>query len=63
MSAPGNSFWRVAGLTYNQYCQVGAQAVRNCLKPEFTAAAAPRGEVSMKLRTWVGGKGGEKSKF
>jgi hypothetical protein len=61
MSAPANSFFRVAGLTYNQYMAISARAFSKVLKPE--AAAKRRLDVAMKERTYVAGKPAEKSKW
>jgi hypothetical protein len=61
MSAPANSFFRVAGLSYNQYMAISARAFSKVLKPE--AAAKRRLDVAMKERTYTAGKPAEKSKW
>lgn len=59
MTAPTNSFFRVAGLSYNQYMAISARAFSKVLKPE--AAAKRRLDVQMKERTYTAGKPAEKS--
>jgi len=62
MSTPvGISFWRVAGMTYNQYSQVATAAMRKCLKPD--AAAKRKADVLMRERTFVNGEASAKSKL
>jgi hypothetical protein len=59
MSGVGNSFFRVAGLSYNQYMAISARAFSKVLKPE--AAVKRRVDVVMKERTYTAGKAAEKS--
>eukprot|EP00612_Vaucheria_litorea_P004033 CAMPEP_0171464348 /NCGR_PEP_ID=MMETSP0945-20130129/7693_1 /TAXON_ID=109269 /ORGANISM="Vaucheria litorea, Strain CCMP2940" /LENGTH=75 /DNA_ID=CAMNT_0011991399 /DNA_START=59 /DNA_END=286 /DNA_ORIENTATION=- len=55
MSAPiGNSFWRVAGLSYNQYTAVALNAMKKALKPEL--AAKKKFDVEMKERMFKNGQ-------
>ena len=62
MSAPANSFFRVAGLTYNQYAAIASRAAIKVLKPE--AAAKRKVDLGMRERAFAkDGKGGEKSKL
>eukprot|EP00514_Thraustochytrium_sp_LLF1b_P005057 CAMPEP_0184508068 /NCGR_PEP_ID=MMETSP0198_2-20121128/569_1 /TAXON_ID=1112570 /ORGANISM="Thraustochytrium sp., Strain LLF1b" /LENGTH=76 /DNA_ID=CAMNT_0026897839 /DNA_START=96 /DNA_END=326 /DNA_ORIENTATION=+ len=51
MSAPvGNSFFRVAGLSYNQYVGITLNALTKVLKPD--AAAKRKVDVVMRERTF-----------
>eukprot|EP00053_Salpingoeca_punica_P000920 m.31004 g.31004 ORF g.31004 m.31004 type:complete len:65 (-) comp10662_c0_seq2:137-331(-) len=53
------SSFRAAGLSYLRVSTIAARAVRQCLKPEFQAAAARREESIARLRIWQDGKPGE----
>jgi len=59
-SKVGNSFFRVAGLTYNQYTAVAVNAMRNALKPD--AAAKRRVDLEMRERVFTKGAPGNRSK-
>ncbi|KAI9823327.1 MAG: hypothetical protein M1832_002551 [Thelocarpon impressellum] len=51
--------WKAAGLTYNRYLAVAAQAVRRSLKEGPRAQAERRGEMDLKFAKWENGKQGE----
>jgi len=56
MSAPtaASSFFRVAGLSYNQYSAVALRALHKVLKPD--AAKTRKFDVEMKERVYQAGK-------
>ena len=60
-SQAGISFWRVAGMSYNQYCAVAQKAFKNVLKEE--AKKLRKTDVEMKERAFAQGKAGEKSEI
>ncbi|KAI8975442.1 mitochondrial ATP synthase epsilon chain-domain-containing protein [Mycotypha africana] len=49
------SAWKSAGITYLQYANICARAVRNSLKDEFRAAAARRSQNGLKYAKWENG--------
>uniref|UniRef100_A0A8W8LF60 ATP synthase subunit epsilon, mitochondrial n=1 Tax=Magallana gigas TaxID=29159 RepID=A0A8W8LF60_MAGGI len=48
--------WRQVGLTYIQYSNACARAVRNSLKPELKVDAMKRGNSIIKATRWEEGK-------
>ncbi|ORY06702.1 hypothetical protein K493DRAFT_344350 [Basidiobolus meristosporus CBS 931.73] len=51
--------WRAANLSYLQYSQICAKAVRNALKTEQRIVAQKREEQGLKFAKWANGKQGE----
>ncbi|PKX99871.1 hypothetical protein P168DRAFT_293892 [Aspergillus campestris IBT 28561] len=51
--------WKSAGLTYNRYLAVAAQAVRRSLKEGPRVAAERRGLMELRFAKWENGKQGE----
>ncbi|KAK2821761.1 hypothetical protein FQN49_007701, partial [Arthroderma sp. PD_2] len=51
--------WKAAGLTYNRYLSVAAQAVRRSLKPELRVKAESQAPAELKYAHWKNGKQGE----
>ncbi|KAF3479832.1 uncharacterized protein GIQ15_06808 [Arthroderma uncinatum] len=51
--------WKAAGLTYNRYLTVAAQAVRRSLKPELRVKAESQAPAELKYAHWKNGKQGE----
>ncbi|KAJ3152425.1 hypothetical protein HDU86_005605 [Geranomyces michiganensis] len=52
-------YWREAGLTYLQYANVSAKALRNVLKEQAKAVAIRREEQFAKVQVWKDGKQGD----
>ncbi|XP_078324863.1 ATP synthase F(1) complex subunit epsilon, mitochondrial-like [Crassostrea virginica] len=48
--------WRQLGLTYIQYSNACARAVRNSLKPELKVEGLKRGNSLVKVTRWAEGK-------
>lgn len=48
--------WRQLGLTYIQYSNACARAVRNSLKPDLKVDALKRGNSIIKVTRWEAGK-------
>ncbi|ORY95934.1 mitochondrial ATP synthase epsilon chain-domain-containing protein [Syncephalastrum racemosum] len=48
--------WKAAGLSYLQYANICARAVRNTLKDDLRVAALRRDEGSARVAQWVNGK-------
>ncbi|KAK9767600.1 hypothetical protein K7432_002486 [Basidiobolus ranarum] len=51
--------WRAANVSYVQYSQICAKAVRNALKTEQRLVAQKRDEQGLKYAKWANGKQGE----
>ncbi|ORX80811.1 hypothetical protein K493DRAFT_292990 [Basidiobolus meristosporus CBS 931.73] len=51
--------WRAANVSYLQYSQICARAVRNSLKNEQRLVAQKREEQGLKFAKWANGKQGE----
>ncbi|RKP15276.1 mitochondrial ATP synthase epsilon chain-domain-containing protein [Piptocephalis cylindrospora] len=51
--------WKTAKITYLQYSQICARAVRSALKEEGRAAAQQRNSQILKVAKWHNGKAGE----
>ncbi|KAL4917165.1 mitochondrial ATP synthase epsilon chain-domain-containing protein [Aspergillus aurantiobrunneus] len=51
--------WKSAGLTYNRYLAVAAQAVRRSLKDGPRLASERRGTMDLRFAKWENGKQGE----
>ncbi|CAG8450009.1 3270_t:CDS:2 [Ambispora leptoticha] len=51
--------WKTAGISYLQYAQICARAVRNALKEEQRVIAQRRDEQGLKFAKWEAGKQGE----
>ncbi|KAG9288366.1 hypothetical protein G9A89_021397 [Geosiphon pyriformis] len=51
--------WKTAGISYLQYAQICARAVRNSLKEELRVLAQRRDEQGLKFSKWEAGKQGE----
>ena len=49
-------FWRAAGLTYTQYSQVAARAVRQSLKEPARSKLSRRDDFDILKTTWESGK-------
>ncbi|KAI8976864.1 mitochondrial ATP synthase epsilon chain-domain-containing protein [Pilobolus umbonatus] len=49
------SAWKAAGISYLQYANICARAVRNSLKDEFRAAALRRNNNGLKFAKWESG--------
>ncbi|KAJ3073067.1 hypothetical protein HK102_006112, partial [Quaeritorhiza haematococci] len=52
-------YWQQAGLTYLQYANIGARALRQVLKQEARIQAVKREEQFLKMAKWSEGKQGE----
>lgn len=52
------SSWKSAGLSYLQYVNIGANALRKVLKPDAKAAALRRGEHIVRMFKWENGQQG-----
>ncbi|KAI8817713.1 mitochondrial ATP synthase epsilon chain-domain-containing protein [Fimicolochytrium jonesii] len=52
-------FWREAGMTYLQYANVSAKALRNVLKENAKVLALRREEQYAKVQVWKDGKQGD----
>ena len=55
------SYYRLAGLSYLQYVNIGASALRRSLKEPAKAAALARDEIHFRERSWVNGEGGDRT--
>ncbi|KAI9096942.1 mitochondrial ATP synthase epsilon chain-domain-containing protein [Phlyctochytrium arcticum] len=53
------SYWREAGMTYLQYANITARALRNVLKAQPKTMAIRREEQYVKVQAWKDGKQGE----
>jgi len=51
------TFWRAAGLTYVNYSNIAATAVRAALRKELQPAAEKRAITSIKFQKFENGKG------
>ncbi|DAA77086.1 hypothetical protein H112_04367 [Trichophyton rubrum D6] len=51
--------WKAAGLTYNRYLSVAAQAVRRSLKPEIRVKVEAQTPSELKVAPWKNGKQGD----
>ncbi|KAK9712945.1 hypothetical protein K7432_006809 [Basidiobolus ranarum] len=51
--------WRAANVSYLQYSQICASAVRNALKSEQRLVAQKREEQGLKFSKWANGKQGD----
>ncbi|KAI9316734.1 mitochondrial ATP synthase epsilon chain-domain-containing protein [Dichotomocladium elegans] len=49
------SAWKSAGITYLQYANICARAVRNSLKTDLRAAAQIRNQNNLKVSKWENG--------
>ncbi|KAI9247839.1 mitochondrial ATP synthase epsilon chain-domain-containing protein [Sporodiniella umbellata] len=49
------SAWKAAGITYLQYANICARAVRNSLKDDVRAAALRRDKNGLKFQKWENG--------
>ncbi|KAI7899269.1 mitochondrial ATP synthase epsilon chain-domain-containing protein [Cokeromyces recurvatus] len=49
------STWKSAGITYLQYANICARAVRNSLKDDVRAAALRRNQNNLKFAKWENG--------
>ncbi|PHZ08874.1 uncharacterized protein RHIMIDRAFT_67257 [Rhizopus microsporus ATCC 52813] len=49
------SAWKAAGITYLQYANICARAVRNALKDEPRAIALRRNQNNLKFAKWENG--------
>ena len=56
-----STFWRAAGLSYLQYVNAGAAAVRGALKEPLKQKAMARSQIHIRERAWKAGVGGDKS--
>ncbi|TPX32132.1 hypothetical protein SmJEL517_g04703 [Synchytrium microbalum] len=52
-------YWREVGMTYLQYANITARALRSVLKDEFKVQALKREEQYLKMAKWTAGKQGE----
>ncbi|KND00453.1 uncharacterized protein SPPG_04771 [Spizellomyces punctatus DAOM BR117] len=52
-------YWREAGLTYLQYANITAKALRNVLKEQAKVVALRREEQYVKVQLWSQGKQGD----
>ncbi|KAI9495095.1 mitochondrial ATP synthase epsilon chain-domain-containing protein [Zychaea mexicana] len=53
------SAWKSAGITYLQYANICARAVRNSLKDDIKVAAQARNQNNLKFAKWDKGVGSE----
>ncbi|CAO3692202.1 unnamed protein product [Rhizopus stolonifer] len=53
------SAWKAAGISYLQYANICARAVRNSLKDEVRAVAVRRDRNNLKVQKWENGVGKE----
>ncbi|KAI8148313.1 mitochondrial ATP synthase epsilon chain-domain-containing protein [Fennellomyces sp. T-0311] len=53
------SAWKSAGITYLQYANICARAVRNSLKDELKVAAQARNQNNLKFAKWEKGVASE----
>ncbi|KAK6361653.1 hypothetical protein TWF730_005370 [Orbilia blumenaviensis] len=51
--------WKQAGVSYNKYLSIAAQAIRKSLKEQARAAAERRSGNELKVSRWENGKQGE----
>ncbi|KAK6341038.1 hypothetical protein TWF696_009348 [Orbilia brochopaga] len=51
--------WKQAGLSYNKYLSIAAQAIRKSLKEQARATAERRSQMELKVSRWENGKQGE----
>ncbi|KAF3902006.1 hypothetical protein AA313_de0202037 [Arthrobotrys entomopaga] len=51
--------WKQAGMSYNKYLSIAAQAVRKSLKEQARATAERRSQMELKYSRWENGKQGE----
>ena len=62
MTATGTSLWRVAGLSYLQYVNKSASAVRAALKEPARTKALARDQIHLAGFKWSSGVRGDKGK-
>ncbi|KAK6534303.1 hypothetical protein TWF281_005631 [Arthrobotrys megalospora] len=48
--------WKQAGVSYNKYLSIAAQAIRRSLKEQTRAAAERRSGNELKVSRWENGK-------
>ncbi|KAJ3396236.1 hypothetical protein HDU92_003694 [Lobulomyces angularis] len=53
------SYWKEAGLSYLQYSNIAAKALRNVLKEAPKLEALKREEQYARIAKWTNGKAGE----
>ncbi|KAK6528706.1 hypothetical protein TWF694_003947 [Orbilia ellipsospora] len=51
--------WKQAGMSYNKYLSIAAQAIRKSLKEQARATAERRSQMELKYSRWENGKQGE----
>ncbi|KAF3918987.1 hypothetical protein ABW20_dc0109479 [Dactylellina cionopaga] len=51
--------WKQAGVSYNRYLSIAAQAIRRSLKEQARATAERRSQMELKVSRWENGKQGE----
>ncbi|KAF3921505.1 hypothetical protein ABW21_db0209671 [Orbilia brochopaga] len=51
--------WKQAGMSYNKYLSIAAQAIRKSLKEQARATAERRSQMELKVSRWENGKQGE----
>ncbi|KAG1472597.1 hypothetical protein G6F56_001441 [Rhizopus delemar] len=56
------SAWKAAGISYLQYANICARAVRNSLKDEVRAVAVRRDRNNLKVQKWENGVGKEQAR-
>ncbi|KAG2194484.1 hypothetical protein INT46_009389, partial [Mucor plumbeus] len=57
------SAWKAAGITYLQYANICARAVRNSLKDDVRAVALRRDQNNLKFAKWENGVQKEQVSF
>eukprot|EP00535_Pseudo-nitzschia_heimii_P010542 CAMPEP_0197175508 /NCGR_PEP_ID=MMETSP1423-20130617/1712_1 /TAXON_ID=476441 /ORGANISM="Pseudo-nitzschia heimii, Strain UNC1101" /LENGTH=71 /DNA_ID=CAMNT_0042624685 /DNA_START=62 /DNA_END=277 /DNA_ORIENTATION=- len=61
MSPAPTTFWRIAGMSYLQYVNRAAGAVRAALKEPMKSQLAPQGQFSYNASAWEAGVQGPKN--